>query len=171
MDRGLADDERSWGSDGANFSDEEPAIMQEGNSRVRFEDSAKTDLKEKRKKKAIAILRTASSVRETNIFQAAFDQIEEMDVEECSLISQKLKYVIRNNGLERDDPRVSDVLDEIDDLEKKGIDFSFESFTAELQNNFTFFRKVINNQFTYGNYEAMYEECKQIFHEVKDMPV
>jgi hypothetical protein len=157
MDREIGYEDRSWNSEPDEFSDEE---MNESNSpsKVKFEDPVQAKKKEKRKAKAVTLLRTATSIRETNIFQSAYDQIVEMDIEGCTLISHKIKHLIRSNGLGRDDPRVSQVLDEIDELEKRGTDFTFETFTAELHTNFTLFRRIINYQFIYNEYEKMRDE-------------
>lgn len=69
----------------------------------------------------------------------------------------------------RDDPRVKTILDECDYLERKGEDFTFESFTAEIHTCLSLFRKLLKYQFTYRDYGAIYKKAKKIFNEVKAM--
>lgn len=126
---------------------------------------------EKRRKKVEHLLTAATSIKEENIYMEAFERLEMVDTGNIDSSNiDKIRYLVRSNGLQKDDPRIATVMEQLNEFDNQRLDLDFDRFKEAFQPCFTMVKKLLENQFTYTDYPEMFERAKKIFDEVKEMP-
>lgn len=126
---------------------------------------------DRRKSKVIEMLNAATSVREENIYLEAFERLDFIDTgKDTASNIEKVKYLVKSNGLQPDDPRIASAMQHCEDLERQGLDLTFDVFMKEFQPCFTMFRKLLENRFIFSDYDYNKKLAQKIFEEVKAMP-
>lgn len=89
---------------------------------------------DKRRKKVNALLRAATSMKEENVYMAAFERLDMVDTGRVGDTNiEKIRYLIKSNGLQKDDPRISAAMNKCEELERQNIDLNFDLFVKEFQ--------------------------------------
>lgn len=125
--------DKSWDSR-SDFSDDYEETVD--GKKVKIDSEAKAIKKEKRKQKALNLLKQATTVKETNVFLSLYEQICELDTGNSDdTIISKVKYLIKKNGLEKEDPRIKPQLDELLKIEREGKISISKPYTFSLFNS------------------------------------
>lgn len=117
------------------------------------------------------LLTAATSIKDENVYADAFDRLKMVEIEnEDATHIDKIKYLIKSNGLQKDDPRIVFAMHQLQQFEKHQKELDFDSFKMIFQPCFSMMRRLLDNTFTYPDFTQKYEKAKKIFDEVKAMP-
>jgi glutaminase len=123
-----------------------------------------------RKKMAEDMLKDKSSQKDENVYQEVFDMLDMADTGDSdSTYIDKIRFLVKSNGLEIHDPRIATSMKHLDDLERQHKDLDFESFKQEFQYCFTMIKRIVYNNFIYSDFDEQFKKAQAIFEEVKAM--